>query len=246
MQLEDLLALLPHGETVDLDWKRTFPPGYFDKSDRSRYDSARAEVVKDVASLANAASEKAGHLVYGIADQNGQRAVHPVPRTEPVDEAALRQFLARYLDPAPNFEYAEFQHEGQLVGLLRVHRVMPYPHVVRASLGQAPGQAIHQGQVFVRKGTLTEIALHTDLVHMMVGRTPRVVPYGSSDASRIEAEFRAEGWQLSWPDERTLDQVLEQGYEHACYPGTRRQIQAPTGNPFGMPQTMFLMRRKTP
>ena len=51
MQLEDLLALLPHGETVDLDWKRTFPPGYFDKSDRSRYDSARAEVVKDVASM---------------------------------------------------------------------------------------------------------------------------------------------------------------------------------------------------
>ena len=241
MRLEDLLALFPHGETVDLDWKRTFPPGYFGGSTDQRA-TARATLVKDVAAMANAASERVGHLVYGIADQNGQRVVWPGVRIHAVDEAALAQFLARYLDPAPSFEYAEFQHEGQLVGLLRVHRVMPYPHVVRESLGGA----IHKGQVYVRKGTLTEIALHADLVHMMTGRTPRIVPNGSPEANRIEAEFRTEGWQLSWPDDRTVDQVLEQGYEHACYPGTRRQIQAPTGNPFGMPQTMFLMRRKAP
>ena len=240
MQLDDLLALLPHGETVDLDWKRTFPPGYFDKSDRSRYDSAHAEVVKDVASMANAASEKVGHLVYGIADQNGQRVVWPDVRTHVVDEAVLAQFLTRYLDPAPAFEYTEFQHEGRLVGLLRVRRVMPYPHVVRESLGGA----IHKGQIYVRKGTRTEIALHADLLHMIDGLRPMVLPYGTTEANRVETELRAEGWQLSWPDDRGLDQSVQAGYEHAYSPGTRRQIQAPTGNPFGMPQTMFLMRRR--
>lgn len=251
MQLEDLLALLPHGETVDLDWKRTFPPGYFDKSDRSRYDSARAEVVKDVAAMANAASERVGHLVYGIADQDGQRVVWPDVRTHVVDEAVLAQFLTRYLDPAPGFEYTEFQHEGQLVGLLRVRRVMPYPHVVRESLGQALGQVIHKGQVsihrgqiYVRKGTLTEIALYADLVHMMEGRRPWLMSIGSPEANEIESNLRAAGWELSWPTDDGLDLALSNGYEHVCHPGTRRRIEAPTSLRPGLPGRFYLMQRR--
>ena len=234
-------ALFPHGETVDLDWKRTFPPGYFDRSDRSRYDSARAELVKDVAAMANAASERVGHLVYGIADQNGQRMVHPVPRTEPVDDAALRQFLARYLDPAPSFEYAEIQHEGQLMGLLRVHRVMPYPHVVRESLGRAPGQAIHKGQVFVRRGTLTEIALHADLVRLFEGGKPVILSFGTPESNKVEAQFKNEGWTLSWVRQETLDQALFNGAEHMYFPDTRRRIEAPGGLLAGQ---MFLLGRR--
>jgi Putative DNA-binding domain len=240
MQLEDLMTLLPHGENIDLDWKRTFPPGYFDKSDRSRYDAARAELVKDVAAMANAASEKVGHLVYGIADQNGQRVVHPVLRTEAVDDAALAQFLTKYLDPAPSFEYTEFQYKGQLVGLLRVHRVTPYPHVVRESLGSK----IHKGQVFMRTGTGTDIAMHTDLVRMIGDIEPMVFVHNSPRTNELSAQLQAQGWRVSWVPDDEVEEYLLDGREYVIYPGTRRRIVSPTGNRAGLFQRQFLMRYK--
>ncbi|WP_246581228.1 AlbA family DNA-binding domain-containing protein [Deinococcus aestuarii] len=239
MNREDLLALLQWPESVDLEYKRTFPPGFFEPKSE-QYDDARAEVIKDVAALTNAISPQPGHLVYGIADHQGRRVVHRERRAHPVDDAQLRQFFARFLDPVPHFAYGEFEHEGQLVGLLRVLRIPPSPHVIKTRVGRST--TVAPGQVWVRRGTSNTVALLPDLKAIFQGDEAFPIEVGSEEERDLAAQHQAEGYAGAWVSASLVESRLRRGYELVYWPGTRRRVRRVSQ--FVEPEPTYMMKRR--
>ncbi|WP_412028715.1 helix-turn-helix domain-containing protein [Deinococcus yunweiensis] len=91
--------LLTHPENYDVEFKRQFPE-HFSTRGHERQDYARAELIRDVAGMANAHSNGPGYLVYGVQDRGGERVPFAALPEISLDDAMLDQLLARYLDPA--------------------------------------------------------------------------------------------------------------------------------------------------
>ncbi|CAM3626888.1 ATP-binding protein [Deinococcus frigens] len=226
-------------EVVDVDFKRTFPPNYFDPSKKSsEREKARAELVKDVAAPANAESTNPGYLVYGINDQDGQRKVFRRNDIEREDESILSSFLAKYLDPAPKIEYGEFKRDGEVVGLLQVYRVPEYPHVIRQNLGNS----IYAGQVFYREGTSTKLALHERLAAMFRDAKPFNVRRSSEELRTISLDLQKQGWHTSWIPEHEMNERLQEGGLLVYKAGTRRPYR--TNSDFAATAWEYLMKRR--
>lgn len=240
MNADDLDPMLKHGESTNLEYKSAFPESFFGQKS-SKKDTARAEFIRDVAAMANAASEKPGFIIYGFKDHLGKRSPWPTQRTDTLDSAELLQVLDSALDPSPTFEYDEFEYGEQLIGVLRVERVSNYPHVIKKDLGGR----IYRGQVFFRRGTSTEIAGHAEIVRMIEGRRPMVLRIGSEELDRVSIDLQKDGWDTSLPVDVEWDRYSLDGYERVAFPGTRRWIESPTGNPAGM-RHYLVKRRKTP
>ncbi len=236
MNASDLTPLLHSSESVDLEYKRTFPRDYFDKNSE-RYDDARAEVIKDVAALANAQSPRPGHLIYGIADDNGRRRVHPERRTHAVDDATLRDFFRRFIEPMPHFAYGEFEYGGQLVGLLRVERVMPYPHVIRARVDRST--TIAPGQVWIRKGTQNTVALSDDLQAIYKGHEPYRIESESEENKALAAQARERGYETIWVSASLVEVKEREGAQLIYQPGTRRRVARASHFPESEPSYMM-------
>ena len=74
MTTEDIHELLMKAESCDLDWKRDFPPG-LTNSKANNWEKAKATLIKDIISIANAFSNETGYLVYGVHDKGSEREV---------------------------------------------------------------------------------------------------------------------------------------------------------------------------
>lgn len=231
--LDEVLIM---AEVTDIDFKRTFPPHYFDRK-HPKYSEARATLIKDVAALANAESTNPGYLVYGINDQNGSRTVFKRDVLEREDESTLSSFLEKYLDPKPKIEYGEFKRDGEVIGILRVHRVPEYPDVVRQDLGNL----IHIGQVFYREGTSTKLALHGQLAAMFSGAEPFTVKRDSEELISISSLLKQEDWHTSWIPEHERDECCQGGSLLVYKTGTRRPYR--TSSNFAGTAWEYLMKR---
>lgn len=238
MNTSDLTALLQSAESVDLEYKRTFPPGYFENTS-AHYDNARAEVIKDVAALANAQSPRPGYLIYGIADDNGVRSVHHQRRTHAVDDAKLREFFRRFIEPAPHFAYSEFEYQAQLVGLLRVDRVMPYPHVIRERVNKSA--IVAPGQVWLRKGTQNTVALSDDLQAIYRGYEPYRIEAEGEECKALAAQARERGFETIWVTASHVEMRERDGAQLIYQPGTRRRVAR--ASHFAESEPSYMMQR---
>lgn len=237
MNLHEIRQLLLHAEQHDIDFKRTFPPNYFGERGRQK-DQATATLVKDVAAMANALAPGPAYLVYGVSDVHGERHVVPRVAREREDDARLQQLLARYLDPKPEFWYGEFALEGEVVGVFKVERTADAPHVVKADLGGK----IHVGQVFMRSGTSTKIAMSLDLKRLAQPAEPYRTRLNSAEVEVLAREMAAAGWRTSWVLLNDIDDKIAVGAQLVYKQGTRRPYEAP-GNHDGS-NPMRLMKNR--
>lgn len=223
MHSEDVDALLAFPESEDLDWKRTLPQNLLQGTSAEK-ELARATIAKDVAAMANAASMEVGHIVYGYGEVGGERVLHrPMrSRSAPLDEAKLRTWLHRMLEPEVAFEYAEFPREEGLVGLLRVHRRFPYPHVAQRTVGE-----LSIGQVHIRVGTQNRVAGYADLRRLFSDADPMTFQHlHSPELEEFALKLQREGYRTGFPLANTEEEYERQGWTTARWPGTRRKIYA--------------------
>ena len=71
MNKEEFERLLGKSEDTDLDWKEKFPDEISPQAASGVREKGRAILVKDLASIANGASEALGYLIYGVKDRGG-------------------------------------------------------------------------------------------------------------------------------------------------------------------------------
>ncbi|WP_412028714.1 hypothetical protein [Deinococcus yunweiensis] len=120
---------------------------------------------------------------------------------------------------------------------MQIGRVPGYPHVIRASLRGR----IHEGQVFVRRGTRIHIADHAELRRMFDGAAPYTVTSDTEEFIALVQSLRAAGWHPAFIPHQRVDERLEGGWTFAHWPGTRRRINRPANLDGTNPQ--YLMTR---
>lgn len=215
-----LTALLTRGESENLEWKAAFPSGLQPDRRGDERDVAKGTFLKDLVALANGEEDGFAYLVYGVKDHGSTRTI--VGIRQRFDDATFQLWVENYFDPIIRFRYGELDWEGNLaVGIFAIARVPTYPHVVHRTLGKV----LHDGQVWLRRGTKNTIAHHADLRRMIMGTEPfRIRSSGYPKTKELIAHFRRLGETACLPHVGDRDVKLDAGYRIAYLPGTRREV----------------------
>jgi len=244
MNEEKLKFLLLNDESTNLDWKRQLPEGLDGKkADPKSFEKAKAEFIKDIASMANVREYGCGYIIYGFIDRNGQREPFEDTSTFNFDDASIRQMLESYLEPLPAFECYQVKINQHVARIIKVDRVPAFPHVIKKSLGGI----IHKGQVFYRAGTSTEIATYSVLNSMFDDFNPLNLndPNGT-EGRKITLHYEKLGRDCGWPSVGDEHERLLQGWEHGYQPGTRRKVFASYNMSQGRRETILMVKPKSP
>lgn len=238
MTKKELKSLLEKGESLNLDWKKNFPPGILRGRNSPDWDKGRGKLLKALISLANSSGSSPAFLIYGVKDMGSKREVFGISKS--FDDADFQQWAKNTFDPPPNFLYTEIEWTDKMrIGVFRIEKNPDYPHVVKIDLGGI----LYQGQVWHRKGSQNDIALHSDLRDMFKGENPfKVSNLNDPELDKVKDYYTSKGREVSLPLLQDKDSRLAQGYEIAVYPGTRREIWAgASGNRY---QHILLLKPK--
>lgn len=139
-QIDELVA---EWETTSVDFKREL---YLDTAD------TKAELIKDVLSLANTKASGQHWMIIGFDDKS--HAYHGLPDRR-ITQNRLEQILATYTAPVVDVRYQVVDYREGPVGMLEVLRdPKKVPYSVAKSLGDK--KRISQGEIFVRHGSQVE------------------------------------------------------------------------------------------
>ncbi len=220
MQDEEFKSLLTHAENDWLDWKRDFPPGLLEGSKAPGWAEGKAELLKDIASLANGFEAQTCYLIMGVKDRGATREILGI--TKSWDDANFQTWANNALDPPTRFTYHEIQYGGKItIGIFSIERVPEFPHVFKASIGGR----VYEGQVWFRKGTQNSVALRDELVRMAKGDEPFCISSAGDEVCKnLIKEFQSQGTKIAICNRSNRDSYLARDYRLVYYPGTRREI----------------------
>lgn len=220
MNLDKIRALLNEGESQDLEWKKNWPPGLLKGRRDKRWDHGRAELLKDLVSLANSFGSNPAQLVYGVKDIGAAREVFGITKT--LDDSDFQQWAINTLYPSPKFSYTQIQwNYSVIIRVFTIDRIPNFPHVVKDNLGGL----LHKGQVSFRRGTQNDVALHDDLRVMFDREKPiKIARLNDAQVTKVKNYYKEQGREVVAPLLAERDKYLVQGYKIAVYPGTRREI----------------------
>jgi hypothetical protein len=161
MKRADFERLLGQNQNAWLDWQESFPVELLKGEDNPEWETGRAKLLRDLAALANRPAGHYGWLIFGVADHGSRREVKGIFKSWKGTD--FQSWAHDVFDPPVQFSYAELALSDNLrVGIFTVDLASQYPHVAVTSLGGI----IHPGQVWVRRGHESTIALHNDLREM--------------------------------------------------------------------------------
>lgn len=222
MNLAQFKPLLDDGESQNLDWKKDWPLGLLRGKKDPKWDRGRGELLKDLISIANSSGPGPAHLVYGVKDLRARREVFGISKS--FDDADFQQWTTNTFDPPPTFLYTEIAWSSDVnIGVFSIERIPDFPHVVKENVGEV----LYKGQVWFRRGTKNNIALHADIRAMVEGEKPiKIARINDPEITIVKRHYNALGREVALPLLEERDKHLVQGYEIAAYPGTRREIWA--------------------
>jgi hypothetical protein len=220
MKEEEMMLLLEKGESEYLDWKENFPPGLIKGSKNSIWDSGRAELLKDIVSLANSPCQTTAYLIYGVKDLKTRRGIKGISKS--FDDADFQQWAKNTFDPSPKFQYTEINWPpSEKIGVFEIEKTLDYPHVVKKDIGKI----LYRGQVWFRTGSQNEVALRSDLEKMFKGETPcRFMRLDDPAIRKVAKHYKDLGREPCFPMLMKKESLLNQGYEVAPWPGKRQEI----------------------
>jgi len=220
MKEEEMRLLLEKGECEYLDWKENFPPGLIKRSKNSIWDSGRAELLKDLVSLANSPGQTPAYLVYGVKDLKTRREIKGISKS--FDDADFQQWAKNTFDPSPKFQYTEINWPpSERIGVFEIEKTLDYPHIVKKDIGNI----LYRGQVWFRTGSQNEVGLRSDLEKMFKGETPcRFMRLNDPAIEKVAKHYRDLGREPCFPMLMQKESLLNQGYEVAPWPGKRQEI----------------------
>ena len=182
MTKDEFENLLEKGESQNLEWKADWPPGLVGGRGDPNWDKGRGELLKDLISLSNSAGSSPALLVIGVKEEGTIRKVSGI--TKLFDDADFQQWATNTFDPPPVFLYVLLRWKDKDVGVFSVERVPDFPHVVKNDLGGI----LYKGQVWFRRGTQNNIALHSDLLEILKGVEPlKIVRLNDPVLTRVKS-----------------------------------------------------------
>lgn len=220
MHIDEFRPLLCEGESQDLEWKKDWPQGLLRGSSDPTWKDGRGVFLKDLVSLANSTGSSTAYLVYGVEDSGGSRKIFGISKS--FDDADFQQWATNTFDPPPKFVYTPIEWSKNVnIGVFSIERIPRFPHVVKSKVGGI----LYVGQVWFRKGTQNNIALHTELLMMLKGEEPyRISKLNDPILEEVKCHYKDKKRDVSLPLIGRKDSLLSQGYNIATYPGTRREI----------------------
>lgn len=143
MDIIPLTALLHRSESETLDFKREFPP--FSKAS----DDQKAELLKDILSMANAWKDSDAYIVIGVEEENG-RAKKIWGTNATINDADVQQFVnSNTTHPVP-FRVVEKQHDGVTLTVVQIDKAQNRPICVKRAIGK-----LKENVVYIRRGSST-------------------------------------------------------------------------------------------
>jgi hypothetical protein len=162
MIADELEKLLEQAECEWLEYKVQAPKGFFDATNPN-YQDARSEWLIDLVALANANSEhQKRFLIFGVQDNQSERVV--VGIQEKCDDATLQDFAKDKFDPPIEFSYQTVLAQGKQVGIFEIRAAKRDElHFAKVYVGSSKKRILAAGQLWIRRGTQTQIAQRQDL-----------------------------------------------------------------------------------
>ena len=132
---------------------------------------AKLKLCKHIAAMANSAKYRDAVLVYGV-DNTGEIVGVSESQYEKFDDACLQDIIKAAIDPVPRVRGTRHIVDGARVIMVRVVATQRI-HVIAKHLVSKEGKhpfRLHQGQVYIRRGTASVPAQSAELMSL-VGRT---------------------------------------------------------------------------
>ena len=139
-------------ETDQIDFKRAF------------YKSLReSDLSKDVSAFANANSNQDKYLIFGVDDKT--RQVTGIDESTIPSQDNLDKYLSDTIEPFINVEIGSIEYKDHIIGYIKIsNKNIDRPYIIKRDCGWHNN--IHQGDIFIRKGTVTKKASRSDLNQM--------------------------------------------------------------------------------
>lgn len=169
MQKSEVLDLaddIGRNEHQWIDYKQNYSIGGIAKK--------KAEFVRDIASLANTISKKKHrYILIGFDDRGGLVGIDKSQKDYSgkgpkhvfcYDESDIQEIIDSNLEPAPNFSYYEYSEKGDEFAALIVRPLNRSPCLTSRDINDRSGnRLLHEGLIFIRKGSGKKIAGHEEL-----------------------------------------------------------------------------------
>jgi predicted HTH transcriptional regulator len=220
MNHSQLIALLSQPESTGLDWKAAVPKGLNGPNSDLNWDMSRAEMLRDLASIANSLTSENGYLIYGVKDLGSSRKVIGISKQ--LDDADLQQWSENHFDPPIRFEFSLISIDSSVVGAVEIFPDPGRPHVVARTLRSA----IFEGQVWFRRGTKNTIALRADLARFFVRPESLRVALNSPLVADVAKYYAEHGYRTTFARYLEKDSKNSIGRSVATDPITGAEIWA--------------------
>jgi AbiTii/Putative DNA-binding domain len=155
----------------------------------------KAELIKDIVSIANSPGDQAGYLFFGV-DLAADNPIAGLSQT--YDDATLQQIVAGRVDRPVSFLYYEVAVGEVTVGVVAIPPSRRRPHIIRADY-----EHLREGTILVRRGSSTTFANADDIREMIAGSTTsegqeiRDIIRSAGDDAVKTSTLALQAWDLS-------------------------------------------------
>ncbi len=141
-------AMLHAGESATLDYK----------SQQYKFigatDKEKSQLLKDVLAMANAGKDVDAHLLIGVKENPGSRAIIVgISVSDHIDDSRLQQFVNGKTNVPVDFAYHALEIDGQSIAVITIARAQRRPIYIDKAFGD-----VDEMKVYVRRGSSTAVA----------------------------------------------------------------------------------------
>lgn len=154
MDTTTLISLLHRSESETLDFKRELPP--FSKASNDE----KAELLKDILSMANAWKDSDAYIVIGVEEENG-RAKKICGANATINDADVQQFVNSNTTHPISFRIIEKQHDEITLTIVQIDKAQKRPICVKKAIGK-----LKENIVYIRRGSSTAEASPGEIADM--------------------------------------------------------------------------------
>jgi hypothetical protein len=151
----------------------------------------KIDLVKDVMSMANASVVGDRLIIIGmkpVADQRGIIGLNTIS-----DAASIQQLIIENIEPEINLDYAPYQYQGKLLGVIRIYDCQNKPYLMKKDI-LTDKNGLRKGEGFVRLGT-TQARMYRSIFEQIY-------------KDRYEKEQFAGDLAISFQKDETLRELL--------------------------------------
>ncbi|MDR2170276.1 MAG: ATP-binding protein [Planctomycetaceae bacterium] len=158
MDNELFQQLLYSSESDSLDFKK----------EQYKFEGAtnieKSKLIKDILAFANSWRRCDAYILIGVKENNGEKEV--VGISEHIDDAKIQQLVNSNTNRPIDFSYQQFEYENKKIGIIYFPVMQDRPYYFKVNYKEGTKEIIRQNEVYVRRGSTTDIASPDEVAKM--------------------------------------------------------------------------------